>query len=242
VTPLTAEDLRRRLYRPGADDGDVAAYLEATHEDGPPAPEPVRQRRPRSRRRRPVLVAAGGLVALLALLGVVRTLGEGQEAGPAAAVLGTPTPSVAPLPTAFVEPDTRIVFLRNLLSGRDAGLLAWVDDHGWAPEVPRDRFVETHGTGDGVVSLPVGSAAGDGRLVVLLVLAEDGVASWSSARLVLHDDRTVRLAAVSTRTGSLQAGVPTYGRVDFGWRDRPMRVIVEAPAGATWGLAAVVLP
>ena len=218
------EALRRRLYRPGAVDDDVAAYLAVTEREPaqerdapPPAPRPVRLPQ------WPTLVAVTVLAVLIGVSGIL--LQTSRAAPPAAA---GPTP----LPTHVVQPETAAAFESALTRGDDAGLGAW-----WDSTAP---FVEEHGSGDGAVLLPVSAAGGGGRLTVLLVLAADGTAGWSAARLVIHDDRTIHLQTEASAFGALRAGVPAIGRLDYSAQHRPLRLFVQAPAGTRWGVAAVI--
>ncbi|MBW4040827.1 MAG: hypothetical protein HIU86_01695 [Acidobacteria bacterium] len=218
------EALRRRLYRPGADDEDVAAYRSVAerdpegHVDPDPAPPRTLPRLPA----RPVLVATGVLAVLVV---VSALLLQAAQAPPAAA---GPTP----LPTRAVPALTAARFAAAVARGDDAGLGAW-----WDPAAP---FLEEHGSGDGTVLLPASASDGSGRLTVLLVLAADGTAGWSAARLVIHDDRTIHLRTESSAFGSLRAGVPAIGRSDFAAGHRPMRLFVQAPGGIRWGVAAII--
>jgi hypothetical protein len=214
VTGDDREGLRRRLYRPGADPLDVAAYL-ALRE---PEPDEVVAAAPARRVRRWPTAVVGAL-AVLVLLAVVRAPSGDEHAG------AGPTP----LPTATVDPVTRAAFARRVAARQDAGLATW-----WEPGAP---FVEEHGIGRRTVDLPPPS--GSGRITVLLVLGADAVAGWSVEHLVIHDDRTIHLAVVGAAAGRLRAGVPAVGRVAFTPLTRPSRLLVDAPAGIRWGVTAV---
>jgi hypothetical protein len=137
-----------------------------------------------------------------------------------------------PLPTRVVAPATAAGFSAALARGDDAGLGRW-----WNSTAP---FVEEHGSGDGTVLLPVAASGGGGRLTVLLVLGSDGTAGWSAARLVIHDDRTIHLLTERSAFGALRAGVPAIGRLDYTAEHRPMRLFIQAPTEARWGVAAVI--
>lgn len=207
------EALRRRLYRPGAEETDVAAYLAAAE------PEPEAEARvPESPRRRPrwAVPAAAALVAV-------------------GLVLAHVTAGAAPVPPALPARDvpatTSAAFVEALEAGRDAGLGPW-----WEPGAP---YLESHGTGDGTVELPVSASARGGRLTVLLVVGRDGTAGWSAARLVIHDDRTIHLRQQAAATGAVRAGVPAIGRVVYSAQHQPMRLFVQVPDGTRWGVAAV---
>lgn len=210
------EQLRRRLYRPGAGHDDVDAYLAARE----PEPDPVVDTAPAGRRRRwqPVVGVLVPAVVVVALIGVVRA-----PAGTSGAVRPTP------LPTSTIEPRTSVAFVSRIRSGRDAGLAAW-----WDPGAP---FVEEHGAGSRTVELP--PPAGSARITVLLVLASDATAGWSIDRLVIHDDRTIHLRELEGADGSVTAGVPAVGHLDATPTAQPSRLVVDAPAGVRWGVAAV---
>lgn len=220
------EDLRRRLYRQGADRTDIDAYLAVHEPKNEPEPEPSPGPAPIAgvapARRVPRWLPAGGLlllaVVVVAVLAVIRT--------PAAVGGGTlPTP----LPTSTIDPTTSAAFVSRIGSGRDAGLAAW-----WDRTAP---FVEEHGVGSGSVKLP--PPAGSGRITVLLVVASDTRAGWSIDRLVIHDDRTIHLSALRGASGTVPAGVPAVGRLDYSSLTRPSRLLVDVPAGVRWGVAAV---
>jgi hypothetical protein len=210
------EALRRRLYRPGAGGPDVDAYLAVADPEPPPGPPPPRERRPRSWA---VLVAV--VVALL-VVGVLlpRTW---DRTAPAAAS--------TPLPTRPVSAATSARFVAALETGHDAGLGAWFD--------PGAPLVEQHGTGDAVIELPPSGSAAGGTLEVLLVLAADGTAGWQTARLVITRTHAILREPEAGAGGALRAGVPTVARVVYPVDHRPLRLLVRAPAGVRWGVAAV---
>jgi hypothetical protein len=214
------EHLRRRLYEPGARGEDVAAYL-AVREPEPEAPEEVSPRPDAARGapRWPIGAVGIAIVAVVVLLGVVRTPTSAAPAGP------VPTP----LPAIAVDPATSARFVGRITADRDAGLAAWVD--------PQAAFVEAHGVGTGTVELPPPS--GTGRITVVLVVASDATAGWSLGRLVIHDDRTIHLSQVAGATGTLRAGDPAVAEVPFTPLTRPARLQVRVPAGVRWGVAAV---
>ena len=216
-----AERLRRRLYRPGAAKEDVDAYLSSAELE----PEPVEEPLTPPPRRRPTRTAVAAAVGLVLMVPVSALVLQGVHATPPAA----PPP---PLPTHVVESATAAAFESALERGDDAGLGPW-----WDSTAP---FVEQHGTGDGTVLLPVSASGGGGRLTVLLVLAHDGVAGWTASRLVIHDDRTIHLQTEASDFGSLRAGVPAIGRLDYTALHQPLRLFVQAPAGTRWGVAAVI--
>jgi hypothetical protein len=224
-----SEALRRRLYRPGAGEHDVAAYLGAADRPVPPPPAPAATR-PRRTLRGLLLVVGVVLPALVAAPLLDRTSPTSPEGVPAA-VRRPATATPTPLPTSSVDPATRAAFVRKVALGGDAGLAPWWDA---GPGV-----VEVHGTGSTTVRLPVPVPHGTGHLTVLLVLGSDGTARWTAARFVIHDDRTVHLAPVGGASGSLRAGIPTAGRVDYTAATRPQRVLLAVPSGAEWGLAVV---
>lgn len=217
------EALRRRLYRPGAADADVAAYLSIADERPSPAEPEAPPILPR--RRIGTRTIVGGVVLVALIAGSALALQHLQEGPPSAAA---PTP----LPTRAVSPATASRFEAALERGDDAGLGAW-----WDSTAP---IVEEHGSGDGTVQLPVSASGTGGRLTVLLVLARDGTAGWSAARLVIHDDRTIHLETEAAAHGSLRAGVPAVGRLVYSAEHRPLRLFVEASAATRWGVAAVI--
>jgi hypothetical protein len=216
------EALRRRLYRPGAVDEDVAAYLAVTEREPEPDDPPPAPRILRPPRRATVVAAA----VLAVLIGVSALLLQTTRAGP------PPAAGPTPLPTHVVSPETAARFESALKRGDDAGLGVW-----WDSTAP---FVEEHGSGDGTVLLPASASGDGGSLTVLLVLAADGTAGWSAARLVIHDDRTIHLQTEASAFGALRAGVPAVGRLDYSPQHRPLRLFVQASASTRWGVAAVI--
>lgn len=229
---MTADDeaLRRRLYRPGAGEEDVVAYLAATPEPArraapPDAPPPAR--RPWRGR---VIVGAAVLGAVAAALLIGRSApATAERPRPVAAPVRTAPP--APLPTSSVDPATRAAFVRKVAMGGDAGLALWWDG--------RPGLVEAHGVGSATVALPVPRSGRAGHLTVLLVVGADGSAAWDAARFVIHDDRTIHLAAVGGAAGLLRAGIPTAARVDYPAGERPQRLRLRLPADLQWGAAVV---
>lgn len=210
------EALRRRLYRPGAGDTDVDAYLALAEPETAPAP-PAPPPRPRSRRWVPVTAA---VVVLVAAAIVLPRVGRAPEA-----------PAATPLPTRSVDGATSARFVAALDAGRDAGLGAWRD-----PQAP---VLERHGTGDAVIELPPSGSATGGGLEILLVLASDGTAGWSTARLVITSTHAIIREREAGATGALRAGVPTVQRVEYPADHRPLRLLVQAPTGTRWGVAAI---
>jgi hypothetical protein len=215
------EALRRRLYRPGADEADVAAYLtrvagaEAGARSSAAAP---RTEPPRPARRRGWVAATA---AVLVAAGVAILL-HGR---------GLPEPTATPLPTARVTVAEAARYVAALDAGDDAGL-------GPSRAGPTP-YLEAHGVGDGTVPLPVAASGGGGRLRVLLVTDRDGTAGWATARLVIHDDRTIHLRTEASASGALRAGVPAEARVVYAAEHRPLRLLVRAPAHVRWGVAVV---
>lgn len=242
------EALRRRLYRPDAEPADLAAFLAIGHRADPerrvPAPGEAPPHRPadeqsvphrRSRRAwPPVLAVASIAVAALVVIPVVGT--AAWRAVPNSSP--TPRSTATPLPTDPVGGQRRAEFVRALVEQRLAGLSSWLMSEQWP-------VLETSGTGDRTVVLPIADTAADsvaGRLTVTLVLASDGIGGWSPARLVIHDDRTIHLATEERRSGTLLAGIPASATTRYAAGERPERVIVQAPRHVRWGLAAVFMP
>ncbi|MGT2427193.1 hypothetical protein [Amnibacterium kyonggiense] len=216
------EALRRRLYRPGADEADVAAYRSAVAQrEDPAAGPPARAAAPPRRRWRPAALAA----TLLVLVGTPFALHL---------VAAPPAPTATPLPTARVADATAARLVAALDAGRDAGLGPWLP--------PGAPALETRGTGSATVALPVSPSGSGGRLLVVLVSDRDATAGWATARFVIHDDRTIHLRTATSVVGAVRAGVPARSRVVYAAGQRPQRLLVRAPADVRWGVAIVFAP
>jgi hypothetical protein len=230
-----AEDLRRRLYAPGASADDVARFREAGPAPGaaavledPPPPAPSR----RGRLVRLLVLAGLGVLGVLVVTGIAlaRSTTAAQEAVPAP----TPVPRTA---------DDRLEIQDDLAVGNGAGIAAFLVTHRPPPalvHVRRAFTVERAGTGDGVAEIfPVTAATFEGHATVLMVLARSGDAGWTLLRRQVDSSGEQRLVQQRQRRGVQEAGVLTTDTFRYASGDRPVEVHVKAPAGVRWGLAVV---
>ena len=223
------EALRRRLYRPDAAEEHVAAYLAAAPAVAPPTAGAPPHRRPVRGR---LVAGAAVLAALAAAVAIGRAApATAVRPAPAQAAARVAAPPPTPLPTSAVDAAARAAFVRKVAVGGDAGLVLWWDGG--------PGLVEVHGAGSATIPIPVARTGRAGHLTILLVLGADGTAGWTTARFVIHDDRTIHLAPTAGATGGLRAGIPTAARVDYPAGGRPQRLVLQVPANAQWGAAVV---
>lgn len=225
-----AEDLRRRLYAPGASPADVDRYRVVE----PPAHEaPVPEALPAGpARRRYLLTAAVVVVAAVVATGVtVARLSAATE-----------SPLLAPTPIAMSAED-RADSEQFLADGDGGGIAAFLLTHRVTPQLAsatRFTTLEDAGTGDGTFEVTgVPAVAFQGRATVLLVLEHDGDARWTTFRRQVDPSGEQRLVRQRARGGHQDAGVITTDTFRYGSGDRPIEVRVQAPAGDRWGIAVV---
>ena len=226
-----AEELRRRLYAPGASADDVERFrsadpaLTAVVDQAPP-PEPP-SRRPR----------------LIALVAVV-LLGLLVVAGISLARITTATQDAIPAPTrvAMTADDVQEIE-GNLADGNGAGIAAFLVTHRAPPALlsaTRADTIESAGTGDGVAQIsPVTAETFQGRATVLLVLARTGDAGWTVFRRQVDSAGDQQILRQRQRAGLQVAGVLTTDTFRYASGDRPVEIHVQAPAGVRWGVAVV---
>src|SRR4051794_15579964 len=155
------DELRRRIYRPGATDDDRARYRAVTASQpvssaavaasaDPPTKPPAHPlitrtaRTARARSRRAGLLPAAA-VAVAALAGIAMGLLPPAAGGP---------PASSPRAIA-VDDSTRGEFVRNLATGDGAGIAAYLVTHGSPPQfgmAHRFYTIERSGTGRGSIS------------------------------------------------------------------------------------------
>ena len=224
------EDLRRRLYAPGASAADVerfhgaeAAPRDVVVEVAPPPPA-------RPRRLLPLL--AVGVLGLMVVVGLA--VARATTASQAAIQAPTPVRMTA---------DDRQEIEHNLADGNGAGIAAFLLTHR-APrglvDVRRAFTVERTGTGDGVAEIaPVTAETFQGHATVLLALERSGEAGWTLYRRQVDPTGEQQLVAQRQRRGAQDAGALTTDTFRYASGDRPVQVHVEAPAGVRWGIAIV---
>ena len=231
------EALRRRLYRPGASAEDVAAYADGEPAlrqtpDLPPRPAPVG----RNRLLLPSLavLAAGAVVCAVVL----------TRPGAAEPRQTPPAPTAAAAVETIVRTGQadRVGFIRSLVAADEAGIGLWLDRHaqrlpGVLAQSTRSDTLEFAGAGSRTLLLDPPSIGQDGgHVTVLVVTAVDARVTWT----LLGDAPDLGRGAVTgTRTAVQRAGSLTSAAVDWAPGRRPGTLLVVAPDGVRWGVAAV---
>jgi hypothetical protein len=225
-----AEDLRRRLYAPGASAEDVARFRDAEGAPQEVGTEPAPPPRARPRHLLPLLAVAVLGVLVVAGIAVARVTAASQAAIPA------PTP-------VRMTADDRQEIEGDLAAGNGAGVAAFLITHRAPPalvDVHRAFTVERTGVGDGIAQIaPVTAETFQGHATVLLALERSGEAGWTLFRRAVDPSGEQRLVPQRRRRGMQDAGVLTTDTFRYASGDRPVEVRVEAPAGVRWGIAIV---
>jgi len=208
--------LRARLYRPGATAEDLRRYeaARAASAPEPDRPEPGRlEAQPvpvlHARRRRRVL---GALLVVLVLTGGV--VSRQLSAAPSPAT----TPHAAPSPV--------------------DDLLHWHPEH----PVSGVRLVgspagqQFHGRGAGAAQLEArGLPGSEGRLEILLTVADDAPVLWTATRVDRGPGSIVAVRVLAQHDGMQRRAVPVP--VSFLYAGGPpTEVHVQVPNGVAWGL------
>ena len=225
-----AEDLRRRLYAPGASAEDVERFHGA---DAAPRAVVVEVATPppaRPRRLLPLLA-----VAVLGVLVVV---------GLSVARATTATQAAIPAPTPVrMTADDRQEIENNLADGNGAGIAAFLVTHRAPPalvDVRRAFTVERTGIGDGIAQIaPVTAETFQGHATVLIALERSGDAGWTLFRRHVDPSGEQQLVPQRQRRGVQDAGALTTDTFRYASGDRPVEVHVQAPTGVRWGIAIV---
>jgi hypothetical protein len=217
------DELRARLYRPGAtaedrrryDAAQAAAAASAAPASAPSA-APGREApdaspaRPRHRRRGPILAAV--LVAGVLTAGVAAARMSAEATSTSAAPRATPTPG------------------DDLLH--------------WHPERPvtgvrlaSDPTVQQfHGRGAGTAQLEArGLPDSEGRLEVMLTVADDAPVLWTATRVDVGPGSIVNVRVLGGHSGMQRRAVPVPVSFLFAGGP-PTEVHVQVPNGVAWGL------
>jgi hypothetical protein len=244
------DDLRRRLYAPGATAEDLAAYRAAGGSADPepaataaeqPAPAPPRPLPPTGPRRRTVLAGAvlGGASLVAGTVALVAAQ-PGPARPPATAAPAEPPVQVR-LP---IPPDASAAFVRALDGAGDVGigeyLLAHPDARPTAISTPRRAAsTEYRGEGAGTIALePSALADRGGRITVLLVLDQPGKVEWRATRLAESNDRSGPIVPVAT--GSAVLGPGQIGTTTAAYRGpAPRALLVLVAEQVRWGALVV---
>lgn len=210
--------LRARLYRPGATAEDLRRYeaaraalspdLEPEPEPEPDAAEGKPTPAPHRYRRR----LLGGLLAAAVLTGVV--VARGLNATPSPAT----TPHAAPSPA--------------------DDLLHWHPEHPVAGVRLADSpgVQQFHGRGAGAAQLEArGLPGSEGRLEILLTVADDAPVLWTATRVDRGPGSIVNVRVLAEHNGMQRRAVPVP--VSFLYAGGPpTEVHVQVPNGVAWGL------
>jgi len=237
------EELRRRLYAPGASDADRDRYeaagavakaapaepvqvAPASAVAAPPPPDaPVR------RRRRGTLIAGAAVVVALLVGGITaaRLAADGRPSGP------------APTPVAMSDEDRRSVE-ENLTLGNYAGIAAFLVTHRVLSlgNPSRVETVEKMGVGNGTVRLsPVPPETVRGRATILFVTAGSAQAGWTTLRREVDPSGEQQFVQQVQRSGFQQGGQITTHTYRYSSGDRPVELRITVPDGVHWGAAVV---
>lgn len=225
------DELRRRLYAPDATEADVVAYRAARSADdqaGDGAPPPPARRRSAARL---------GAIATATLVVVAGAVVLAVAHPPA------PTPSrTAPAPAGriAVPASVRNGFVRDLETGADPGLLAYLDAHPAALRT-RVRTDRTESTGVGPTTLalaPPTTTERAGHVTVVLVTDRQVAYEWRATVIAASNDRSGPEPSVATHDGRAASGEPVSGTVGYEG-GVPTALTLLLPTGVRW--AAVVL-
>jgi hypothetical protein len=237
------EELRRRLYAPGASDADrdryeaVGAVAKAAPvepvqaEPVQPVPAPPPPAAPVRRRRVGALIAGAAVVVALLVGGITaaRLAADGRPSGP------------PPTPVAMSDEDRRSV-QENLTLGNFAGIAAFLVTHRVLSlgNPSRVETVEKMGVGNGVVRLsPVPPETVHGRATVLFVTAGSAQAGWTTLRREVDPAGEEQFVRQVQRSGFQQGGQITTHTYRYTSGDRPVELRVSVPDGVRWGAAVV---
>ena len=211
ATTRSLDRLRAQLYRPGATAEDLRHYEEALAAIAPAEPD-VEESGPRTERpRRRRLVLAAALVAAL-LAGVVVARQLSSPTSPAAAPQTTATQADDAL---HWQPERPVVGVR--LAGSPTA----------------QQF---HGRGAGVAQLEAqGLPSSEGRLEVMLTVADDAPVLWTATRVDTGPGSIVNVRVLGEHSGSQRRAVPVP--VSFLYAGGPPTAVhVQVPSGVAWGL------
>ncbi|MGN6444077.1 hypothetical protein [Amnibacterium sp.] len=224
-----AEELRRRLYAPGASDADVERYRRVepavvVAERTPPPPPPAPPRRSR--------LLAVAVVVLVVVVALVVVVTQARSTPP------VPQPTPVPM-TAADRQDA----LTDLAAGNGGGIAAFLLTHRAPPGLEHaTRFytLEDAGIGPGTFEVaPVTAETFRGRATVLLVVDRPADVQWTTFRRAIGPDGVQRLVLQEQRGGEQAAGSLTSATFRYGSGDRPVELRVAAPDGVRWGVAIV---
>lgn len=200
--------LRARLYRPGATAEDLRRYEEARAAVSPEplVVEPAPDRRPRRHRLLAAVLVAGLLVGVVA----------------ARQLSAAPSPSAAPRATPSPADD----------------LLRWQPERPvTGARLPGSPAVQQfHGRGAGSAQLEArGLPSSEGRLDVLLTVADDAPVLWTATRVDTGPGSIVDVRVLAAHDGMQRRAVPVP--VSFLYAGGPpTEVHVQVPSDVAWGL------
>jgi hypothetical protein len=235
------EELRRRLYAPGASGDDIDRYRAAgtaSKAAAPKAPAATPEvaapsgEAPANRhgRLRAVVVAVVVVLVIAGGITAARFAADGRPSGP------------PPMAVAMSDEDRRSV-QDSLARGNYAGIAAFLVTHRAIKHLEHANRIDTierMGVGDGTVLLsPVPAEAVQGRATVLLVLGGSGQAGWTTMRRRIDPSGEQLYVRQVQRSGFQEGGLITTHTYRYASGNRPVELRVSAPAGVHWGAAVV---
>lgn len=183
------------------------------------------------------------LLPVLAVVVVGALAGALVLTRPATPPRTTPSRSAAVAETVVRTADAeRNAFVGALIGAEPAGITAWLDRHaralpGVLARARRSDTLEFSGSGSRTLLLDPPSIGEDGgHVTVLVVTAVDARVTWT---LLGDGPDLARGAVAGTRTAVQRAGALTSAAADWAPGRRPGTLLVVAPDGVRWGVAAV---
>jgi hypothetical protein len=227
-TSARLDALRRGLYRPGSTEADLRQYLDERDAVVQPAPGDAARPPVRPRRRLLVVATAGGLAVVLVL---ALTLALGRSAPRAESTSAVPTATATAGPPVVMDVGDGQTL--TVPAGDVTSSTAVVTSLRSTPVV--GRLFE--GVGNAVVSVdPPADLLRPGSAVVVITSSSRVPVAWralSRLRLGRAISEPLVLARGISAEPSSTSAPQTF---DYQAESPPARVAVAAPAGARWSL------
>lgn len=239
------EELRRRVYAPGATDADRAEYQRvldgvsrrvaprpaspvSAPGPGEAAPAPSRA----AWRRAPLLLVAATALVVVAALAIPAGLTPPARSEP------------VPAPTRLdVRAPQRSRLLENLDAPRWAGIGAYIRNHRAETPFRGSTYYlpfEHWGTGSRTIALKLPNDVPTvGRATVVLVVREPARVGWTLTALRPYLRADDPSNVLDRRRGEAETGRPLFATVPYGSATVPTTLRIEVPPGVRWGAAVV---